>query len=147
MIEIIRTAEHDLAITPDGPHSPDRTRAVAEVIDAAFRLLTYATMSPSGLGWPADVYSVLGQLAAAIDKLPQALRQMTEFIGEQVADGRAIENPSYGRHGGNAEAAHAELAAATREAFLAVADLAGLLRIAQSAVRGLEGVPSQEAPS
>jgi hypothetical protein len=139
----IRVDEHDPPITPDGPHSPDRTRAVAEAIDAAFRLLNYATMSPSGLRYPADVYSILGELAAATDKFPQALRQLTEFIGEQVADGRVTENPSYGTHGGNAEAAHAEMAAATREASAVVADLAGLLRIAQSAVRGLEDVPPE----
>jgi hypothetical protein len=143
MIEI-RVDEDDRPITPDGPHSPERTRAVAEAIGAAFRLLNYATMSTRGLRWPADVYSVLGELAAAIDKLPQALRQMTEFIGDQVAQGRATENPSYGTHSGDAEAAHVDMAAAIQEATNDAANLAGWLRRAQSAVRGLEAIPGEE---
>jgi hypothetical protein len=138
MIEI-RVDQDDRPITPDGPHSPDRTRAVAEAIDAAFRLLNYATMSPRGLGYPADVYSVLGELAAAVNKLPQALRQMGQFIGDQVAHGRARENAEYGKHGGDAEAAHGEMAAVVRDASAMATELGRLLDKGQSAVRGLEG--------
>lgn len=138
MIEI-RISEHDRAITPDGPHNPDGTRAIAAGIDAAFRLLNYAT-SPekNGLTYPSDVYSVLGELTAAIGKLPQALQQMSQFIGKQVDDGAVRENPHYGKRSGDAEAAHGELAAAVRQACVVATDLAWLLSKAQSAVAGLE---------
>ncbi|WUI00019.1 hypothetical protein OHR68_42150 [Spirillospora sp. NBC_00431] len=46
-------------------------------------------MSTNGLTYPSDVYSVLGELSAAASKLPQALRQLAEFIDGQVTGGRA----------------------------------------------------------
>ncbi|WP_433474946.1 hypothetical protein ACQPZP_40765 [Spirillospora sp. CA-142024] len=137
MIEI-RAAEHDRPVTADGPHDPEGTRAVAAGIDATFRLLNYATMSPNGLAYPSDVYSVLGELSAAAAKLPQALAQMAQFITDQVTSGQAREHPSYGRYGGDADAAARALASVTREASTAAAGLGRLLGEAQSTVRGLE---------
>ncbi|MGP4030239.1 hypothetical protein [Actinomadura sp. 3N407] len=137
MIEI-RAAGHDRPITVDGPHDPEGTRAVAAGIDAAFRLLNYATWSQNGLAYPSDVYSVLGELSAAVHKLPQALRQMNEFIDGQVTSGQAREHPSYGRYGGDADAAARALHSVTREASTAAAGLGRLLAEAQSTVRGLE---------
>jgi hypothetical protein len=137
----IKTSANARPLTPDGPHDSEGTRAIATGIDAAFRLLNYAT-SPekNGLVYPSDVYSVLGELTTAIGKLPQALQQMSQFIGAQVADGAARENPHYGRHGGDAEAAHGELAATVRQASGLATDLARLLGKAQSATAGLDAV-------
>lgn len=137
MIEI-RADEHDRPITADGPHNNERTRAVASGIDTAFRLLNYATWSQNGLTYPSDVYSVLGELSAGVHKLPQALRQMAEFINGQVTSGQAREHPSYGPYGGDAEAAARALASVTREASAAATRLGRLLGEAQSTVRGLE---------
>ncbi|MFI0374237.1 hypothetical protein ACH35V_40810 [Actinomadura sp. 1N219] len=137
MIEI-RADEHDRPVTADGPHNNERTRAVAAGIDAAFRLLNYATMSTNGLTYPSDVYSVLGELSAAVSKLPQALRQMAEFIDGQVTSGQAREHPDYGRYGGDADAASRALTSVTREASAAATNLDRLLSKAQSTVRGLE---------
>jgi hypothetical protein len=95
-------------------------------------------MSAYGLAYPSDVYSVLGELSAAVSKLPQALHQMTQFINTQVADGLARENPGYGRHGGNAEATYAEMATASRVACDVASELGRLLGRAQSAISGLE---------
>ncbi|RFS84124.1 hypothetical protein D0T12_18365 [Actinomadura spongiicola] len=137
MIEI-RADEHDQPITADGPHNHERTRAVAAGIDTAFRLLNYATMSPTGLAYPSDVYSVLGELSSAIHKLPQALQQMDEFITNQVGSGQAREHPKYGPYDGDANAAARALASVTREASVAASQLGRLLGEAQSTVRGLE---------
>jgi len=138
----IKAHEQDSRIRPDGPHSSDGTRAIAAGIDSAFRLLNYATMNPAGLTYPSDVYSVLGELSAAVSKLPQALHQMSAFINAQVADGTARENPGYGKHGGNAEAAYAELAAAVRDSSVTATELGRLLGKAQSAISGLEATPA-----
>jgi hypothetical protein len=134
----IRASQQDKPVTTDGPHDPDNTRAIAAGIDSAVRLLNYATMSRGGLVFPSDVYSVLGELSAAAGKLPQALHQMSQWIGAQVTDGAARENPHYGKHDGDARAAHAELAAALREAAATATDLAQLLGKGQSAISGLE---------
>lgn len=136
MIEI-KVFGRDQAASSDGPHDNEMTRAIAAGIDQAFRLLNYATMR-DGLTYPSDVYSVLGELSAAMNKLPQALHQMTQFIGAQVSEGKTRENPDYGRHAGDAEAAYGELAVTLREGSVAATDLGRLLDRAQAAVRGLE---------
>lgn len=78
------------------------------------------------------------ELSAAAAKLPQALAQMAQFVTGQVASGHAREHPSYGRYGGDADAAARALASVTREASTAAAGLGRLLDEAQSTVRGLE---------
>jgi len=134
----IKVSEHDQPVSTDGPHDPEATRAIAAGIDSAFRLLNYATMSHNGLAFPSDVYSVLGELSAAVNKLPQALHQMTQFINTQVTEGHARENPHYGSHSGNTRAAYAQMAAASRDACARADDLAWLLGKAQTAISGLE---------
>lgn len=137
MLEI-RTDENARPANPDGPHDHQQTRAIADGIHDAFRLLNYATMHPQGLQSPSDVYSVLGTLASAVSLLPQSLHQMSQWIGQEVAQGAARENPSYGPHCGNAEAAYAALAAVVREASGTATDLGRLLDKAQAQTRGLE---------
>jgi len=134
----IKVSEHERPVSADGPHDPEATRAIASGIDDAFRLLNYATMSVYGLAFPSDVYSVLGDLSAGTYKLPQALHQMTQFIKGRIADGQVRESPHYGKHGGNAGAAYAEMAAALRDASAAATELGQLLGYAQSAISGLE---------
>ncbi|HEY0936703.1 MAG TPA: hypothetical protein VGD91_23595 [Trebonia sp.] len=137
MIEI-RADRDSQPVHPDGPHDHESTRAVASGIDDAVRLLNYATMSRAGLTYPSDVYDVLGALAAAAAKLPQALDQMTAWITAQTDAGQVRENPGYGHHGGDAAAAAADLAAKTSEAAMLANALSGCLAEAQSATSGLE---------
>ncbi|QXJ27061.1 hypothetical protein AGRA3207_007858 (plasmid) [Actinomadura graeca] len=138
MLEI-RTDDDARPATPDGPHDHEQTRAIAEAIGAAARLLNYAT-SPEkrGLRYPSDVYTVLGSLASAVALLPQALGQMTQFIGAEVDTGHARENPRYGDHGGDAAAAHAALRAAAQQATGHAEALRAALDRCQAATRGLE---------
>lgn len=147
MIEI-RVEEGAAPVRPDGPHDHESTRAVAAGIDEAFRLLNYATMPGRGgypgLRFPSDVYSVLGELSAAFGKFPQALDQMRQFIAAEVSEGWARENPHFGPHGGDAEAAHVALAASLTEASAYAQALAQALGTGQSAVRGMESTREED---
>ena len=137
MIEI--TDGDGKPVDTNGPHSSDGTRAIAAGIDEAMRMLNYATMPGNdGLVYPSTVYSVYGELAAALSKLPQALGQMERWIGERAAAGEIRENPDYGQHGGDLQAAHAALVAATAEARTRAGLLSEALGRARSAVSGLE---------
>lgn len=145
MIEI-RTDENAEPAHPDGPQNPEQTRAIASGIDDAFRLLNYATMG-AGLRYPSDVYSVLGQLSGGIAKLPQALEQMRAWIAREIAEGNARENAHYGEHGGDANAAHAALDKAVREATVHAMALGRALQDGQAAMRGMESTrPTQDDP-
>lgn len=144
MIEI-RTDEHAKPAHVDGGHNHEQTRAIADGISEAVRLLVYATMPEKrGLKYPSDIYSVLGSLAGALHTLPQALQQMSEWTASEVAAGHARENPGYGPHGGNAEAAATALTSALQEAARAANKLGGLLTEGQSATRGLESTRDQD---
>lgn len=144
MIEIRTDADAEPA-HPDGPHDPDQTRAIASGIDEAFRLLNYATMPGNdGLTYPSDVYSVLGELASGVAKLPQALQQMHAFVAAEVSKGRARENTHYGRYQGDATAAATALLGAVAQASTAATQLQSLLDEAQSTVRGLESTRNED---
>ena len=140
MIEI-RTGPDAPAAHTDGGHHPEQTRAIAHGIREAARLLNYAT-SPesSGLGYPSDVYDVLGTLSSAVALLPQALGQMSEWIRTEVDAGHAQENADYGRYGGDADAAARALASVTTEARAAAEHLQRLLSEGQSTMRGMESI-------
>lgn len=137
MIEI-KIEEDDKPLSPDGVHSREGTRAIASGIDEACRLLNYATMSSQGLTYPSDVYSVLGALAAAMGKTPQALRQMDAWMKDQVATGQARENAHYGAHGGDAQHAYEAMSGALRYASGLAAELGNALASAQAALSGME---------
>jgi hypothetical protein len=137
MIEITDTDGRPVGV--NGPHSSEGTRAIAAGIDRAMRMLNYATMPGNGgLVYPSTVYSVYGELVDALGKLPQALNQMADWIGEQVEAGAIRENPDYGKHGGDVQAAHATLAEATLVACAKADELAKVLARARSAAGGLE---------
>lgn len=137
MLEIRADKDADPA-TPDGPHNPEQTRAIAEAISEAARLLNYTTMKNNGLRYPSDVYSVLGALHAAVLTLPQALRQMAEWVDHEVGQGAARENPHHGPHGGNADAAAAALRRAMADAKDNAEALAEALSAGQASMRGME---------
>ncbi|MCP2343380.1 hypothetical protein [Actinomadura rupiterrae] len=137
MIEIRANAEAEPA-RADAGHNPDQTLAIADALAESARLLTYATMPGSGgLDDPGDVYTVLGSLTAAIGSLPQTLAQMSELVRDQIAQGRAVENPFYGPNSGNANASYAEMHAAIQQAGGHLAALLRDLQAAHIAVSGL----------
>lgn len=144
MIEI-RTDEQAPPARPDGPHSHEQTRAIAEALSEAARLLNYATMPGNGgLRYPSDVYDVLGALAGMAHTLPQALGQMANWTATETRAGRVREHPSYGDHGGDAHAAATALAGAMAEAAELADRLGTVLGRGQAAVRGLESIHGDE---
>lgn len=143
MIEI-RTDEDAKPITPDGPHDYEKTRAIADGLHEAFRLLNYATMNRGGLTYPSDIYSVLGSLSAALNLFPQALDQMGQWLAAETADGYVRENANYGGHGGDAEAAVADVRTLLLAAAQNATTLADRLGKAQSAAAGLESTRRDE---
>lgn len=143
MIEI--TDADGKLVSVNGPHSSDGTRAIAAGIDEAARMLNYATMPGNGgIVYPSTVYSVYGELMAALDKLPQALNQMATWVIEQADAGAIQENPGYGKHGGDTEAAVTELVAGTGTACAKVHELVMALGRARSAASGLESTEREE---
>ncbi|MFC4910916.1 hypothetical protein [Actinomadura gamaensis] len=138
MIEI-RTDADARPARLDGGHHPAQTIAIADGIAEAVRLLNYATdPGKHGLRYPAEVYSVLGSLTSALGMLPQALTQISQFIGHGVADRRITENPHYGSHGGDAHAAHTEMHDAITAAIGRLGTALTSLQTAHSALSGLE---------
>jgi len=138
MIEI-RAYDESKPITPDGPHSGDRTRTVADGLHEAFRLLNYATMPGNGgLEYPSDLYSVFGSLASALHLFPQALNQMEQWLAKETTDGYVRENAQYGKHGGDEFAALHEGQALLMDARQTATSLANRLAEIQSALSGLE---------
>ncbi|KOX11833.1 hypothetical protein [Nocardiopsis sp. NRRL B-16309] len=128
-----------ITLDPEGPHEPESTRQTAAAVSEAVRVLNYATRHASGgLDWPADVYSVLGHLATGAARLPQSLTQMTDWMAAEIQAGHVRENPSYGRHGGDADAARAAMAGHLQEAAAAAGQLHNALIAAQQAASGLE---------
>lgn len=71
-------------MNPDGPHSPDHTRGVAETFAEAVRVLNHATAGSDGLVYPADAYDVLGRLVAGVAGLDQTARQLARFLDGQL---------------------------------------------------------------
>jgi hypothetical protein len=77
----------------DGPHSPEYTRQLGEALAEAVRCLNYASRDGApGLEYPGDVYSLLGWLYTAAERLPQLLDQLAYFLHEQYASGRVADD-------------------------------------------------------
>ena len=76
----------------DGPHSPERTKEIADLFAECVRFLNHATMSGNGLDDPADIYYILGALYTGTQRLPQLTRQLAKFLGAQAATGTLGNN-------------------------------------------------------
>lgn len=67
---------------------PKTPAQLADDAAEAVRALNHATLSTrDGWEFPADAYSVVGNLGTLVMRLPQALEQLTEFIDQLHADG------------------------------------------------------------
>jgi hypothetical protein len=133
----VRTGPHTAPATPEGPHDPEQTRAIADAVSQAVHLLNYATDSDAGIGHPADVASVYTALAEALDRLPQALDQMNGWVMLGALSGRIQEVPGTGPYRGDTAAAARALASVTTEARIVARRFSQLLSEAQTKVSGL----------
>jgi len=79
----------------NGPHSDDATAGAARLAAEVARFLNYATRAGEGLTEPATVYSVTGNLAAALHALPQLLSQIGDYLSREFAAGNLADD--YGR--------------------------------------------------
>jgi hypothetical protein len=81
-----------LSFSPDGPHSPEHTKEVADLLAECVRFLNYATMSGNGLDDPADVYYILGALYTGTQRFPQLSRQLAALLAAQKDSGSLADN-------------------------------------------------------
>jgi hypothetical protein len=119
---------------PDGPHSDDYTTDLADAFAESVRVLNHATMTGSGLTYPATAYTVVGALSAGASGLRQLLDQLGAFLDQQDAAGRLGDDRNAHRDPAAAlAAAHVHLTNARH----AAAALSVALGEAQSALSGL----------
>lgn len=119
----------------DGPHNPDYTREVGNVLAESVRVLNLATHPADGapgLGCPADAESLIAAVCTATQRLPQLLFQVAAFLGSEAASGRIADT-----RGRDATALTDDAAAALHEAATLTEQAARELRDAQSATSGL----------
>jgi hypothetical protein len=89
----------EISLRTDGPHSPEYTQEVGQALAECVRVLNYSSRDGApGLEYPGDVYSLLGWLYTATERLPQLLDQLAYFLHEQYASGRVADDK--GRNAG-----------------------------------------------
>lgn len=123
-------------LNPDAPHSPERTRALADVAAEVIRTLNYATRGHDGLNDPADAYELLGALGQLAERLPQLCEQIRNYLTNAHNRGELFE-PADGPHQGSATLA----LMLTRDALGRAAGTAAALRTdfrsAQAEIRAI----------
>lgn len=62
--------------------------ALARQAAESLRSLNHATLSRDGLACPGDAYAVLGELAGAVSRLPQALAQVGRHLAAALEAGQ-----------------------------------------------------------
>lgn len=70
----------DYRLDPDGPHSDDYTRQVANAFAETVRVLNYATRTNDGVTYPSTVHDVLGSLRTGMQRMDQLLQQLDERL-------------------------------------------------------------------
>lgn len=81
----------DLRLSPDGPHSDDYTREVANGLSECVRVLNHATQSINGVDYPSTVYEVIGSVHAAVFGLDQLIRQLDARLVDQRDSGQLYD--------------------------------------------------------
>lgn len=77
-----------ISLRTDGPHSPDHTKEVADLLAECVRYLNHATRpGQDGMRYPADADRLLGAAGTAAGRLPQLFQQVASFLKEQAASG------------------------------------------------------------
>jgi hypothetical protein len=126
-------------LNPDGPHSPERTQEIANLVAEGTRFLNYATLSEApGLVAPCDAYELIGSVKIACERLPQLLSQTGAWLGDQ--DRRRPLGDSYAHIEGHPQDVHEAVGQATGHLSAAVGlamQLADHLREAHNLTGGL----------
>ena len=114
----------------------DDTLRLARTAAEAIRGLNWLTRCEAGLGQPSIAYDTIGALAQAASRLPQALSQVTRWLGQALAAGRL-------GHDLGEDPVHAVRAASIflDDARLSAAALAGDLDQAQQQLALINGTP------
>lgn len=118
----------------DGPFSPEQTREAARKLAEGVRYLNHATHpgNDGGLESPTDAYDLLGELATAVQRLPQLASQVRGFLLARAARGDLGDDS-----GRIAEARIAQAGSSLLAAVTEAARLADTFGAAQQAVSGL----------
>jgi len=112
------------------------TLRLARTAAEAIRGLNWLTRCEAGLGQPSIAYDTIGALAQAASRLPQALSQVTRWLGQALAAGRL------GHDLGEDPAASTGAAAVfLGDARMSAAALAGDLDAAQQQLALINGTP------
>ena len=114
----------------------DDTLLLARTAAEAIRGLNWLTGSEAGLGQPSAAYDVIGTLALAASRLPQALTQITGWLD------RALEAGRLGHDLGEDPAGAIDAAVFLDDARLSAAALAGDLDAACQQLAPLNGRPA-----
>lgn len=83
-----------IILDPHGPHSPRYTIHVAWGWAEAVRVLNYATQHCEGLPWPITAYELTGALKTGAQRLPQLLRQTSQFLARELGASRVGDTSS-----------------------------------------------------
>ena len=139
-------AREPLDLDPDTPHSPERTRHLADVAAGAIRTLNYATLPHrGGLLHPGDAYELIAALAQVAERLPQLCGQIGGFLDDAERAGHLFES-SDGPWGGDARAAVEEAIGHLTFAADHARALRAVLRDAQAEIRAVRYAgPDREA--
>lgn len=77
-------------LNPDGPHSDDYTRHVAQAFAESVRVLNHATRGQDGVPHPATINAILGELRTGMQRTEQLLQQLdghlVRFDCDELAD-------------------------------------------------------------
>src|ERR1017187_5919104 len=126
----------DITIDPGGPHSPEYSVELANAIAEAVRTLNHATIDRrnGALVYPADADAVISALATAMQRLPQLLDQIREWLTEEYRAGRM--QVTYGPHAGDP-------GAATLEARIGLSEASAIEGQLHAALKGVGAVTSK----
>lgn len=132
-------------------HDPQMTAVRAARLLAEFaRALNYATLPHDPrLEFPSDVFMILGELQAALSRLPQACDHLAFFLQRQRDAGVLYAEREF-PHAGNPPEAVAYVVAELRQAAIAANTAGTALGRAQTGTSGLaqiEPAPSVVHPS
>lgn len=122
---------NDYRLDPDGPHSDDYTRHVAQAFAESVRVLNYATRDQDGVPHPATVNAVLGELRTGMQRMDQLLLQVGDRLVRLSLAGRLADTR------GDAARAHAE---AQRQIELLRTDAAVMAERLNRAFRATSGL-------
>jgi hypothetical protein len=114
----------------------DDTITLARTAAEAIRGLNHLTGCPAALGQPSAAYDVIGALALAASRLPQALSQITRWLDQALAAGQLGHD-----HGEDPAGAVDATEIFLSDARISAAALAGDLDAAQQQLALINGTP------